>query len=319
MCDIGRFNYHWIEGDERLTRPLQKGKAITWEAAIAAAAGALKGNATRFLVTAHASNEELYVTARLAQHVLGDAAQHSIFVTWTSSAKSQPAKVKFQVPSVDAPNVAGAKAFGLTDAGPGVAAPDLSTLRNDVEGGRVSSLYVLDPGPAGSVGDVSWIIAAKQSGKLATLIVQGVLNTPLAQAADLVLPGACWIEKEASYTNAQGRLQAVSRVMPPPGEALEDAQILVRLAEALGAPLSGHSAAEIRQEIAQALPGEGALAGIEQLTFSKPVAARNWLQASNPSERWKWDFMFQDLPPVKFADQLERRPAKDIIPLTKVD
>jgi hypothetical protein len=83
--------------------------------------------------------------------------------------------------------------------------------------------------------------------------------------------------------------------------------------------LSGHSAAEIRQEIAQALPGEGALAGIEQLTFSKPVAARNWLQASNPSERWKWDFMFQDLPPVKFADQLERRPAKDIIPLTKVD
>ncbi len=29
------------------------------------------------------------------------------------------------------------------------------------------------------------------------------------------------------------------------------------------------------------------------------MAARNWLQASNPSERWKWDFMFQDLPPVK--------------------
>ena len=30
------------------------------------------------------------------------------------------------------------------------------------------------------------------------------------------------------------------------------------------------------------------------------VGARHWLQASNPSERWKWDFMFQDLPPVKF-------------------
>jgi hypothetical protein len=23
------------------------------------------------------------------------------------------------------------------------------------------------------------------------------------------------------------------------------------------------------------------------------------MQASNPSERWKWDFMYQDLPPVK--------------------
>jgi hypothetical protein len=34
--------------------------------------------------------------------------------------------------------------------------------------------------------------------------------------------------------------------------------------------------------------------------FVAPVAARHWLQASNPSERWKWDFLFQDLPPVKF-------------------
>jgi hypothetical protein len=33
--------------------------------------------------------------------------------------------------------------------------------------------------------------------------------------------------------------------------------------------------------------------------FTRPVAASHWLQASNPSERWKWDFMYQDLPPVK--------------------
>ena len=44
-----------------------------------------------------------------------------------------------------------------------------------------------------------------------------------------------------------------------------------------------------------------ALGGIARLAFGRPVAARNWLQASNPSERWKWDFMFQDLPPVKGA------------------
>jgi hypothetical protein len=29
------------------------------------------------------------------------------------------------------------------------------------------------------------------------------------------------------------------------------------------------------------------------------MEAHHWLQASNPSERWKWDFMFQDLPPIK--------------------
>jgi hypothetical protein len=35
------------------------------------------------------------------------------------------------------------------------------------------------------------------------------------------------------------------------------------------------------------------------MVFTRPIPARSWLQASNPSERWKWDFMFQDLPPVK--------------------
>ena len=35
------------------------------------------------------------------------------------------------------------------------------------------------------------------------------------------------------------------------------------------------------------------------MAFARPVSASNWLQASNPSERWKWDFLYQDLPPVK--------------------
>jgi hypothetical protein len=42
------------------------------------------------------------------------------------------------------------------------------------------------------------------------------------------------------------------------------------------------------------------------VTFPKPLAARTWLQSSNPSERWKWDHMFQDLPPVKGMPLLVR-------------
>jgi NADH-quinone oxidoreductase subunit G len=327
MCDIGRFDHDWIESDQRLTKPLLKGNGglagATWDSALGAATSKLKATTTsgpgaRFLVSAHASHEELYSTARLAQHLLGDAAQRSITVTWTSSVKAQPSRTKFVVPTVDAPNVAGARAFGLAPADPGTQ-PDLATLRNDIEGGRVSTLYVLDPGPDGSIGDVSWIVSARQSGKLSTLIYQGVVFTALAQAADVVLPGACWVEKEASYTNMQGKLQVVSRVMPPPGEAQEDWQVLSKLAARLGADFTVTTADALRKDIAAALPGEAALAGIDGVTFSKPVAARHWLQASNPSERWKWDFMFQDLPPVKFADTIARKPARDIIPVTKID
>ena len=40
MCDIGRFNYHWIEGDDRLRRPLQRdangvSQPVSWHDAIA--------------------------------------------------------------------------------------------------------------------------------------------------------------------------------------------------------------------------------------------------------------------------------------------
>ncbi len=54
----------------------------------------------------------------------------------------------------------------------------------------------------------------------------------------------------------------------------------------------------MRRAIAAAMPG-GPYAEAEQLVFTRPVPATHWLQASNPSERWKWDFMYQDLPPVK--------------------
>ena len=96
----------------------------------------------------------------------------------------------------------------------------------------------------------------------------------------------------------QGRLQGTSRVIPAPGEALEDWQILVDLGVALGVPLNYTDAAHVRADVAAAIPS---LSELPHLPFGRPMHAQHWLQASNPSERWKWDFMYQDLPPVKGA------------------
>ena len=166
----------------------------------------------------------------------------------------------------------------------------------------MSALYVFDPGPDGSIGDTSWIVDARARGALPLLIVQGVLLTDLARAADFVLPGASYVEKEASYTNDQGRLQ---------GAGARDSAAGRRdggLADS-GEPRRGRArrAARLHERRARARRHRGPVrrrpAGIRglsrALTFGRPVAARHWLQASNPSERWKWDFMFQDLPPVK--------------------
>jgi NADH-quinone oxidoreductase subunit G len=320
MCDIGRFDYHWIESDDRLRKPMMRDgrgalQPVAWHDVHRdlneklSAAGKKNADGVRFLLSAHASHEELFLFRRLAEELVGNT--HGVTATWTSSKKSQPADTKFVVPEVDAPNVAGVRAFGFGD--------DVAALKAAVELGQVSALYVFDPG-AGTLGDVQWIVSARAKGTLPLLIVQGVLMTPLASAADFVLPGASSVEKEASYTNGQGRLQGASRALPLVGDSLEDWQLLVNVAKGLGVALPYSDAAAVRADIEARFAASSALSGISQLTFGQPMEGRDWLQSSNPSERWKWDFMYQDLPPVKGDVELTALPPAPVamIPLKEV-
>ena len=53
-----------------------------------------------------------------------------------------------------------------------------------------------------------------------------------------------------------------------------------------------------------------------RIAFTRPMSASNWLQASNPSERWKWDFLYQDVPPVKGHNvQMEGDGSKSVVDL----
>jgi NADH-quinone oxidoreductase subunit G len=315
MCDIGRFDYHWIEGESRLTAPLVREgdghhQSTTWDVALKALAdraGAAEKSGLTFLVSAHASNEEIFLVERLAG---------AIAVSWKVSDKKQPAGTKFKVPAVDAPNVHGARDLGLPvgDA----SSPDLSALRQAVDSGQVGVLYVFDPGPEGSIGDVSWVVAARQSGKVPFLVYQGVLMTELARAADIVLPGSAWVEKDGTYTNDQGRVQTAARVLAAPADALDDRDIFLRVATALGTPLPYQSSAHVREAIAQQLASNAAYAGLGSIGFARPVTAKHWLQASNPSERWKWDFLFQEVNEQKWDGLSATLPQLNIIPLMPV-
>jgi NADH-quinone oxidoreductase subunit G len=322
MCDIGRFDYHWIESDQRLRQPLIRGdragaergteagghRPASWHDAMMALAQRLpaRGDAAglRLLVSAHASLEELFLVRRIAEELELDS--RGVALSWRCREKEQPAHTKFRIPAVEAPNVTGARDLGFAVAN--LETPDVSHLRHEIEQGRVSALYVLDPGPEGSIGDVAWVGDARARGTLSLLVVQGVAMTALAQAADVVLPGLTPVEKDACYTNDQGRVQAASRAIPAPGDAMEDWRILANLAVALGLPQPFTSATEIRAAIADRLAGQPAYAGLRSIAFSRSVPARTWLQASNPSERWKWDVMFQDLPPVKFVKEDRNAP-----------
>jgi NADH-quinone oxidoreductase subunit G len=326
MCDIGRFDYHWIEGDDRLQRPLIREatgtqKPVDWREALTKLSeriGAAGGvGALRFLLSAHASLEELFLVGRLGSAF--GVPEDGVALTWRIREKPQPANTKFRIPPVDAPNVRGARDMGFPARSAADGAPDLTAFRQQVEQGRVAALYVFDPGPDGSAGDLSWILSARSAGKLPLLIVHGVLLTDLARAADIVLPGSSSMEKDALYVNQQGIVQGAARALPPPGDAQEDWQVFVNVGLALGVPIEYTSSAHVRADVAHAMSANSAYANVATLAFARPVGARTWLQASNPSERWKWDVMFQDLPPVKFAGRPEPASIPGAISLQKVD
>jgi NADH-quinone oxidoreductase subunit G len=319
MCDIGRFDYHWVESDRRLRQPHVRREgsldAAPWADTLMAVKSAVDEaggpSHTQFFVSGHASLEELFVLRQFAGSTGG------VTFGWRHRAKPQPANTKFKIPAVDAPNVRGARDLGF-DVGAGSGPADISTLRSSVEAGHVKLLYVFDPGPDSSIGDTDWIIAARQAGKIKTLVVQGVLKTTLAESADIVLPGSAFVEKDATYTNMTGHVQGTARAIVPPGEAGEDWQILMKLAPVFGTHVRYASATAVRDAISHALANVPGYAALSTMTFSRPVSARHWLQASNPSERWKWDFMFQDLPPIKFGEDFGPLPRAEVIPLKEV-
>ena len=328
MCDIGRFNYHWIEAPSRVRRPMMRSgsslEPAAWHDVQPKVRDRLQeataASSLRFLVSAHAATEELFVLKELLEGLLGGDGLKAATVSWTRTEKSQPAGTKFKVPATDAPNVNGARDLGYEVGRGNDALPDLSELRRAVEDGRVKALYVIDPGPDGTLGDVDWVAEARRSGVLPILIVQGVVASKLTAMADIVLAGVSYAEKDAIYTNDQGRVQAASRAIAPPGEALEDWRILVNVGRSLGLTMAYRDANDVRAALAASMPGTP-YADAASLVFTRPVPARNWLQASNPSERWKWDFLFQDLPPVKgHSVQMEGVPLQGaFIPLKPVE
>lgn len=314
MCDIGRFDFRWIDREDRLAQPLVRRdgdlRPAPWFDALAALRERALGSGTqalrsiRFLASAHASLEELFLIRTLAEQ-LGARATEAVAVAWRVTHKEQPPGTRFCVPVVDAPNVSGARDLGLSVPADASAGSDLGNLRADIETGRVPALYVFDPGPPGSLGDTGWLIDARRRNLLPLLVVHGTTLSVLAQAADIVLPAAAWLEKDGTYTNESGLVQGAARAVSPPGDTREDWQTLVRVAVTLGVPLPFTSARQVRADIADFMGGRSGYAHLASLAFGQPRRVLHALQTSNPSERAKWERLFRDSPPVKFEPAAE--------------
>src|SRR4029450_357878 len=66
------------------------------------------------------------------------------------------------------------------------------------------------------------------------VVYQGSHGDAGAERADVVLPGAAYTEKSATYVNLEGRAPSTARAAFPPGEAKEDWTILRALSAHAG-------------------------------------------------------------------------------------
>jgi NADH-quinone oxidoreductase subunit G len=102
----------------------------------------------------------------------------------------------------------------------------------------------------------------------AFVIYQGTHGDRGAQRADIILPGAAYTEKSATYVNTEGRPQVTNRAVFPPGEAKEDWAIFRALSEALGKTLPFDNLAQLRKTIYAVHPH---LAAIDSVQTADPA------------------------------------------------
>lgn len=88
----------------------------------------------------------------------------------------------------------------------------------------------------------------------AFVIYQGTHGDEGASRANIVLPGAAYTEKSATYVNVDGRVVLGRLANSPPGQGKTDWEILRALSEVLGQALPYDSVQEIRFRIAELAP-----------------------------------------------------------------
>jgi len=86
------------------------------------------------------------------------------------------------------------------------------------------------------------------------VIVQELFMTETAKYADVILPGASFLEKEGTFTNGERRVQRVNKVVEPVEGAKVDGQIIIDMMNKLGYKQDDYTAKTMLEEISQIVP-----------------------------------------------------------------
>jgi formate dehydrogenase major subunit len=131
---------------------------------------------------------------------------------------------------------------------PGLRIPN---MLDEAVSGRFKALYIQGEDIAQSDPDTKHVLGGLRA--MECVIVQDLFLNETAKYAHIFLPGASFLEKDGTFTNAERRINRVRRVMSPLA-GYADWEVTMMLSNALGYPMAYKHPSEIMDEIARVTP-----------------------------------------------------------------
>ncbi|MBN8443230.1 MAG: formate dehydrogenase subunit alpha [Thauera sp.] len=140
-------------------------------------------------------------------------------------------------------------AWGVSiDPEPGLRIPNMFEAALD---GSFLGIYIEGEDIAQSDPNTQHVEAALR--RMECVVVQDIFLNETAKYAHVFLPGASFLEKDGTFTNAERRISRVRKVMPPLA-GMADWEVTCALSKALGYPMDYAHPSEIMDEIARLTP-----------------------------------------------------------------
>ncbi len=122
--------------------------------------------------------------------------------------------------------------------------------------GKFKGLYILGEDPAQTDPNVHEVRKALRS--LDFLVVHDIFHTETTKHAHVILPGASFAEKEGTFTNGERRVQRVRKAIEPLA-GMAEWQVITKLANLMGYPMTYNHPSDVMDEIARLVPSYGGI------------------------------------------------------------
>ncbi len=206
ICDEGRFGFHFVNDEKRVTEPMMRNQSklveSDWKSSVQHARNFLKGKSVTILVGSDLTQEEGRMLLEFLPLAFNKA---PVFHFGTPGIRSSqgdaPADALLKRKS-KTPNVHGLEKLGYVGFEKFPSGTD--------------AVLVFSSGRAD----------LPQFGSVATVGI-GVFNQAQAEKFETVLPGVSFAEKEGTFVNFQGKEQKLMRALSPRGNAKQFSEILM--------------------------------------------------------------------------------------------